>query len=152
MLNKVLIKQKKILIQYTVGMFLIFGLVILIILSILELKINKVKKNDLLKNEQNIIEVENAIISNKINKISGDLLYINDCLRLNDEGNSNYGNVEEQWLAFSNRKMIYDQIRFIDLEGNEVIRVNYETDGAILVDKDDLRNKKDRYYFGVGGY
>ena len=147
MLNKVLIKQKKILIQYTVGMFLIFGLVILIISSILELKINKVKKNDLLKNEQNIIEVENAIISNKINKISGDLLYINDCLRLNDEGNSNYGNVEEQWLAFSNRKMIYDQIRFIDLEGNEVIRVNYETDGAILVDKDDLQNKKDRYYF-----
>ena len=48
--------------------------------------------------------------------------------------------------------MIYDQIRFIDLEGNEVIRVNYETDGAILVDKDDLQNKKDRYYFGVGGY
>ena len=70
-----------------------------------------------------------------------------DCLRLNDNGDGDYSEVEMQWIAFSNRKMIYDQIRYIDVDGNEIIRVNYYNDGAVLVDKDNLQNKKDRYYF-----
>ena len=45
-----------------------------------------------------------------------------DCLRLNDNGTTDYKEVEKQWIAFSNRRTLYDQIRFIDVEGNEVIR------------------------------
>ena len=78
------------------------------------------KKSELLKGEQNIVGVENTIIFNKINRISGDLLYVADCLRLNDNGTADYKEVEKQWIAFSNRKTLYDQIRFIDVEGNEV--------------------------------
>lgn len=33
------------------------------------------------------------------------------------------------------------------MEGNEVIRINYDPDGSLLVDQADLQNKKDRYYF-----
>ena len=123
------------------------GLAILIVTSLLQYKINEVKKSELLKSEQNIVGVENTIIFNKINRISGDLLYVADCLRLNDKGTKDYKEAEKQWIAFSNRKTLYDQIRFIDVEGNEVIRVNYYQSGAVLVDKDDLQNKKDRYYF-----
>ena len=147
MLIKVLRKQKRVVIQYTVGLFLMFGLAILIVSSLLQFKINEVKKSELLKGEQNIVGVENAIIFNKINRISGDLLYVADCLRLNDNGTADYKEVEKQWIAFSNRKTLYDQIRFIDVEGNEVIRINYDQNGANLVNKDNLQNKKDRYYF-----
>ena len=147
MLIKVLKKQKRVVIQYTVGLFLIFGLAILIVSSLLQYKINEVKKSELLKGEQNTVGVENTIIFNRINRISGDLLYVADCLQLNDNGTADYKEVEKQWIAFSNRKMIYDQIRFIDVEGNEVIRINYSQNGAVLVDKADLQNKKDRYYF-----
>ena len=147
MLIKVLKKQKRVLIQYTLGLFLVFGLAILIVSSLLQFKINEVKKSELLKGEQNIVGVENTIIFNKINRISGDLLYVADCLRLNDNGTADYKEVEKQWIAFSNRKTLYDQIRFIDVEGNEVIRINYDQNGANLVNKDDLQNKKDRYYF-----
>lgn len=147
MLSKVLKKQKRGLIQYTLGLFLVFGLAILIVSSLLQYKINEVKKSELLKSEQNIVGVENTIIFNKINRISGDLLYVADCLRLNDNGTKDYKEVEKQWIAFSNRKTLYDQIRFIDVEGNEVIRINYSQNGALLVDKPDLQNKKERYYF-----
>lgn len=147
MLIKVLRKQKRVVIQYTVGLFLMFGLAILIVSSLLQFKINEVKKSELLKGEQNIVGVENTIIFNKINRISGDLLYVADCLRLNDNGTADYKEVEKQWIAFSNRKTLYDQIRFIDVEGNEVIRINYDQNGANLVNKDNLQNKKDRYYF-----
>ena len=77
--------------------------------------------------------------------LSGDLLYLTDCLRLNDDGTNNYVDAEKLWLAFSNRRTLYDQIRFIDMEGNEVIRINYDPDGSLLVDQADLQNKKDRY-------
>lgn len=147
MLIKVLKKQKRVLIQYTLGLFLVFGLAILIVSSLLQFKINEVKKSELLDVEQNTVGSENTLIYNKINRISGDLLYVTDCLRLNDNGTTDYKEVEKQWIAFSNRRTLYDQIRFIDVEGNEVIRINYDQDGAYLVDKANLQNKKDRYYF-----
>ena len=142
-----LMKQKSVIIRYALGIFLILGIAVLIVSSLIQFEIRVVKRKELLKNEQNIIGAENTIISNKINRISGDLLYVADCLRLNDDGTKDYEDVEKQWLAFSNRKTLYDQIRFIDMDGNEVIRINYDPDGSLLVDQADLQNKKDRYYF-----
>lgn len=142
-----LMKQKSVIIRYALGIFAVLGLAVLIVSSLIQFEIREVKRKELLKNEQNIISAENTIISNKINRISGDLLYVTDCLRLNDDGTDNYADVEKLWLAFSNRRTLYDQIRFIDMEGNEVIRINYDPDGSLLVDQADLQNKKDRYYF-----
>jgi len=144
---KVLSKQKKAFFLYTIALFLILSFIVLFLTSFFQYKLDEVKKSNLLDSEQNLINTENTVIANRINRISGDLLYVADCLRLNDNGDANYSEVEKLWLAFSNRKMIYDQIRFIDVDGNEIIRVNYSIDGAVLVDKDNLQNKKDRYYF-----
>lgn len=142
-----LMKQKSVIIRYALGIFAVLGLAVLIVSSLIQFEIREVKRKELLKNEQNIISAENTIISNKINRISGDLLYVTDCLRLNDDGTNNYADVEKLWLAFSNRRTLYDQIRFIDMEGEEIIRINYDPDGSLLVDQADLQNKKDRYYF-----
>lgn len=144
---KVLLKQKKILIQYSIVTFLSLSLLTLFITWLLQYNLNEVKKSQLLNNEQSLIMTENTLISNRINRISGDLMYVTDCFRLNDNGDGNYSEVAKQWLAFSNRKIIYDQIRFIDVDGNELIRVNYYNRGAVLIDKSKLQNKKDRYYF-----
>ncbi len=144
---KVILKQKKVFFKYTIILFLIFSIITLTSTSLVQYKLNEAKKSELQNYEQSLINTENTIISNRINRISGDLMYVADSLRLNDNGDGNYIEVEKQWIAFSNRKMIYDQIRFIDVDGNEVIRVNYHKNGAILVDKEDLQNKKDRFYF-----
>ena len=84
---------------------------------------------------------------NKLNKITTDLLFLSDCFRMYDNENEDYTEIEKQWLAFSNRKASYDQIRFLDTDGKEVVRINYETNGSTLVAKEDLQNKKDRPYF-----
>ena len=110
-----LMKQKSVIIRYALGIFLVLGLAVMIVSSLIQFEIREVQRKELLKNEQNIIGAENTIISNKINRISGDLLYVADCLRLNDDGTKDYEDVEKQWLAFSNRKTLYDQIRFIDM-------------------------------------
>ena len=75
MIINVIKKQKRVLIQYSLGLFLVLGLAILIVTSLLQYKINEVKKSELLKSEQNIVGVENTIIFNKINDKINDIIY-----------------------------------------------------------------------------
>lgn len=147
MLRTIFLKQKKLFFKYAIFFFLAFSIIALSVTSIISVNLNEVQKSALLNSEQRLLSVENAIISSRLNKITGDLLFITDSFKLNDNENADYSELEKEWVAFSNRRMIYDQIRFIDTAGNEIIRVNYGSGGASLVDQEHLQNKNDRYYF-----
>lgn len=45
------------------------------------------------------------------------------------------------------RPGIYDQVRFIDTKGNEVIRIDASVDELLVANPEKLQNKKERYYF-----
>ncbi|MDO9491016.1 diguanylate cyclase domain-containing protein [Acetobacterium sp.] len=147
MIDKTISKDTKKTILYTVGLFLILSLVFFVITLVIQVNVDAAQKNEIMTQEEQLVRVEKTIISNKVNRLATDLLYVTDALKLGDSGRGDYSAAEEHWLAFSNRKMIYDQIRFIDVDGNEVIRVNYADTGATLTDTDELQNKADRYYF-----
>jgi len=53
---------------------------------------------------------------------------------------------EQLFLSFSTNKKVYDQIRYIDQYGLELIRVN-NSGRAVLVSEKDLQDKSNRYYF-----
>lgn len=53
----------------------------------------------------------------------------------------------QDFLTFATRRGLYDQIRYIDQDGMERVRVNYRRGSPKLASKDELQNKKDRYYF-----
>ncbi|MCP4431296.1 MAG: PAS domain S-box protein [Gammaproteobacteria bacterium] len=53
----------------------------------------------------------------------------------------------QDFVLFSNEKRIYDQIRIIDIDGQETIRINNQSGQAIIVDEAQLQNKIERYYF-----
>ncbi len=55
--------------------------------------------------------------------------------------------VAESFLSWSKNKHIYDQIRYIDENGMEIIRVNLESGSPRIVPKEELQSKKSRYYF-----
>ena len=55
--------------------------------------------------------------------------------------------IEQLYLNFSQTFRYYDQIRFLDTEGTEKVRVNYKDGVASLVPEDQLQSKKHRYYF-----
>jgi diguanylate cyclase (GGDEF)-like protein len=44
-------------------------------------------------------------------------------------------------------KTVYDQIRIIDINGNELVRVNYNNGSPAIVSDGDLQDKSGRYYF-----
>ncbi|TLS75680.1 PAS domain S-box protein [Mariprofundus erugo] len=55
--------------------------------------------------------------------------------------------LKQDMLAFISSSDFYDQIRFIDLSGMEVVRVDYNHGHPAIVPDDQLQYKGDRYYF-----
>ncbi len=56
-------------------------------------------------------------------------------------------NLSQEFLYFSEKKGIYDQIRFLSADGMEIIRINYNEGQPHIVEQSQLQNKSDRYYF-----
>ncbi len=66
---------------------------------------------------------------------------------LNSGGTEAMEDVAKDFLAFAANKNKYDQIRYIDSSGMEVIRVNYNKGQPVIVPTEQLQRKADRYYF-----
>ncbi|MEW8013162.1 MAG: diguanylate cyclase [Candidatus Thiodiazotropha sp.] len=52
-----------------------------------------------------------------------------------------------EFLNFSRSKQSFDQVRYLDANGQERVRVNYNNGTPTLVRQDRLQNKAGRYYF-----
>ncbi len=55
--------------------------------------------------------------------------------------------IAEEFRAFARNKGLYDQIRYLDDSGMEIVRVNYNGGDAEVVPYAELQNKANRYYF-----
>ncbi len=55
--------------------------------------------------------------------------------------------LQAEFLLGSTIKTYYDQIRYINKDGMEIVRVNYNNGNPVIVSEDQLQSKKDRYYF-----
>ena len=49
--------------------------------------------------------------------------------------------------SFASRSMLYHQIRYLDKEGTEIVRINHDKGITTVVPEDQLQNKQKRYYF-----
>jgi len=52
----------------------------------------------------------------------------------------------EEFARFAEHRRVYDQLRYIDADGREVVRVNYTAKGAEVVAESRLQDKSRRYY------
>lgn len=52
-----------------------------------------------------------------------------------------------EYLALSRNSGLYDQIRYLNRRGQEVVRVNFRGGDPFIVGRSDLQDKSNRYYF-----
>ncbi|NLW11326.1 MAG: GGDEF domain-containing protein [Clostridiaceae bacterium] len=110
--------------------------------------------------QRQIIEQEKSVqtmlvrmINSRIDTVISDLLHLTDLFTqsLNGDelvsGSADKNSIINNWISISDRKLYYDKIRFIDLDGMERMRVNYSPDGAYLVPRLELQDKSGRYFF-----
>ncbi|MEA4914779.1 MAG: sensor domain-containing diguanylate cyclase [Christensenella sp.] len=127
--------------------FLAVSLLFLIATMLIQEQSNRVKRLEIDISERSLIASEEYFVNYKINRLTSDLQFIYDTLEQNDIRQTDLGDIETLWRAYSNSRKVYDQIRFLNTQGDELIRVDYSKKGAVILPKDQLQNKKDRYYF-----
>lgn len=90
-----------------------------------------------------------SILRERIDIVVADLLILSESTHLDAimEGRADYNQLATEYKLFSMRRGIYDQIRFLDNDGREVVRVNYGGGSPFTVAGRDLQNKADRSYF-----
>ena len=96
------------------------------------------------------VDEEFEFLKREIESVRSDVLYLaeQELLRrflAGQEGTRH--ELEREYVRFAVRRSVYDQIRFLDTNGKEVIRVNFREGRAQVVAEDELQAKADRYYY-----
>lgn len=90
-----------------------------------------------------------SVLQEKIGNVVSDLLILSESPSLDAvfAGTSSTDRLAEEYVLFAQRRIVYDQIRFLDMAGDEVVRVNYGGGVPYQVPGRDLQNKAKRPYF-----
>lgn len=133
--------------------FIPFSLIGLIAFSImgkvqLNTTVNKIKM------EENVnLEISKEIIMEDMLEVKTDLLYLSQTTYLNNYINKRSNSLKrwsKELYVYSKSKKMYDQIRYIDENGFELVRINsnkIDPNTPLIIKNSELQNKKDRYYF-----
>ena len=139
-------KIKKILCYITIT-FLVFAVIYTVRTVMIQSKFNQLKQDEIISSQEKKIATKVDFVVYKLNRLIGDVLYVSDMFKIEKESHIDYTNIGNQWLSFSNRMKIYDQIRYIGIDGMEEMRIDYSENGAYIVSEDKLQDKSDYYYF-----
>lgn len=97
------------------------------------------------------INLVQKILRNNFDLVVSDLMFLASQNELEtfleSKTDTDRKKLEDEYLLFSRKKRIYDQIRFLDANGMEKVRVDYKNGNAAVVDESNLQNKSKRYYF-----
>ncbi|MDX2479088.1 MAG: diguanylate cyclase [Desulfuromusa sp.] len=101
--------------------------------------------------ERHSLELQLAVARNHFTSIISDLFFLagQGALKayLEDPFDHHLKSVRSEYLTYSTSKKTYDQIRYLDVLGQEVARVNYNAGEPAIVAQEKLQNKFSRYYF-----
>lgn len=102
-------------------------------------------------NERSLIRSTEMAVSMELENLSLSLRFLSGHEALHnlwdDGGNENFDILRKEFISFVDAANKFDQVRIVDLYGNEVLRVNSGRNGAYSVQPPELQNKSRSYYF-----
>ncbi|MEH2267984.1 MAG: ATP-binding protein [Nostoc sp.] len=101
-------------------------------------------------NELRKVDLETKVISGDFHSVVSDLMVIskqNELQRVLEGVNGQQQALSQELLLFSGYKKLYDQIRFLDRSGKEVVRVNFNKGEPGIVPEEKLQVQAKRYWF-----
>ena len=125
-------------------------LVVSISLIAIYREVQRVRENrlieELVKQESTYVEITSQAVEKNIAAMARELLIYKDFTTRQIQT----GTIDEIayfYLNIANNSSSFDQLRYIDEQGMEKVRVNLVGNKGILIPSQDLQNKQDRYYF-----
>jgi len=105
----------------------------------------------ILENEaEHVLDLQQELLTSELRRVQSDLLYLasQDLVQqflLNVQPARE--RIEREYVNFALNKGTYDQVRLLDPDGMETIRVNYRNGEAAVVSQEELQSKASRYYY-----
>jgi signal transduction histidine kinase len=90
------------------------------------------------------------LIARELEAVESELLYLSGQAALRRYLGGDRGareDLEAEYLLFCRQRHVYDQIRYLDADGRERVRVNFNDGRPAAVPESELQPKADRYYF-----
>ncbi len=125
-------------------------LVLAIVISLLWSIDVRSQKAILYSSEKNLTKLVSQAVRDELQNVNSDLFYLANLPQLQEyltSGGTPPASLTENILLFSKHRKAYDQIRYLDSSGMEVIRINFDGKTAVTVPADQLQSKAKRYYF-----
>ncbi|MEH2205569.1 MAG: ATP-binding protein [Nostoc sp.] len=101
-------------------------------------------------NELRKVDLQTKVISGDFHLVVSDLMVIskqNELERILDGVDRQEQALSQEFLLISGYKKLYDQIRFLDRSGKEVVRVNFKQGEPVIVPEEKLQVQAKRYWF-----
>ncbi len=119
---------------------------------------SKVLRENVLASHVNKVSLIQERIENRLSGVDSDIFLLRDSNALHlflssteSEGSRTrrllLGNLRSSFKKFSEKKGLYQQVRFIDAEGQEIVRIDRNGNESRNVSDTHLQNKSSRYYF-----
>ncbi|WP_167496400.1 sensor domain-containing diguanylate cyclase [Desulfopila sp. IMCC35006] len=142
-------------IRKSLGLFLIIFLFTGTVFSGLTLafyySVTKTTLNNLKEKEQFEVDLQFQALNDTLSSIEGDILFLSQQNELHKyllTGDTRWlDELASEYISIATQKHIYDQIRFLDSSGMEIVRVNENSGNPAKVPFKELQLKQDRYYF-----
>jgi PAS domain S-box-containing protein len=101
-------------------------------------------------NEEKVVEIGRQRLAFALSAVTSDLQYLAGQKALQrllaTDDTAARQELAADYLSFATHKQNYDQIRFLRLDGREVIRVNWNNGEPIVIPDEELQDKTDRSY------
>ena len=135
------------LILYSFFLLLVFSVSAFFMLYRLTIADIEGHQTAVVSNETALNQSKAAVLTQWIHRLTSDLLYIRSTVRMTGLAEAGKSQLKRLWCDFADSTKFFDQIRYLDRDGNELIRINYSDSGSYVVPTHELQNKADRYYF-----
>ena len=133
------------------GIFVPLGLVLGVVVSMHYYTVYTTERSTREANEILNEDLARRMIISDISGVISDLMFLAEHIErqgvLDDLTYNDEKRISEEFRVFAKQKGLYDQIRYLDREGMEIVRVNYSGGNPKIVGQRELQNKRSRYYF-----
>lgn len=139
------------LVLYFLGIFLLLAMILTAALAFFYQKEHSDHLIRLQAEERYGLQLQEQIIGQRFDGIITDLLYLARQNELQSliaaDTPRNRKLLASEYQHFASEKPGYDQLRYLDLNGMEIVRVNAGPHGPVMAPDAELQSKKERYYF-----
>jgi signal transduction histidine kinase/ActR/RegA family two-component response regulator len=148
--NSNFVEQRKVLGRF-LFLFLPLCLLLFIIFGLIFYSHTCTQKTILCLQEAHSLDEQQEVMAKHFKSIIADLKILASHHELQaliaDKVQSHKPELQQELLTFVRFKEVFDQVRYLDHTGMEVIRVNFNNGAPSLVAENDLQAKGNRYYF-----